>query len=134
MKDHRSKYESWNNQVSIEKQRRTYSSLWERQNILQQAIHTHRPKKLNIKMNVKSDFIKVKNVYSYKDTIMREKKASQRLGQNIWNSYIRKRITIFRIYKEFLQTSKQKTHIQLKNAPGGVNWDNCSRNLFWRVY
>jgi len=85
-------------------------------------------------MNVKSDFIKVKNVYSYKDTIMREKKASQRLGQNIWNSYIRKRITIFRIYKEFLQTSKQKTHIQLKNAPGGVNWDNCSRNLFWRVY
>ena len=34
-------------------------------------------------MNVKSDFIKVKNVYSYKDTIMREKKASQRLGQNI---------------------------------------------------
>lgn len=32
-----------------------------------------------------------------------------------------KRITIFRIYKEFLQTSKQKTHNPIKKYSGGVN-------------
>ena len=71
-------------------------------------------------MNVKSDFIKVKNLYSYKDTIMRGKKSKPKTGTKYLKPISEKELQ----YSEYIKSSyKQvgKRHIiQLKNAPGGV--------------
>lgn len=72
-------------------------------------------------MHVKSDFIKIKNLYSYKDTIKREKKQAKD-----WDKIFETRVSEKELqYSEYINNSyKQvsKRHIiQLKNAHGGVN-------------
>ena len=87
--------------------------------------HTHTTKH---KVHVKSDFIKVKNFYSQKDTVKREKKQAKD-GDKIFETYISETGLQYSEYikNSYKPVSKRQTN-QLKNASGGVSWDNCSEN------